>query len=121
MRLNTAIEVRPTQGYGLNLDAAMKPALAANPKTPIWILDELAGDEDGLVRYLLAGNPAAPVAVLARLSRDTCPTWRPTPAPRSMRWRVCSRTGTRRCGGWLGSIWSTQTGSRFGGGKKMNY
>jgi len=69
MLLNAVVEVRPTQGYGLNLDAAMKPALAANPKTPIWILDELAGDEDGLVRYLLAGNPAAPVAVLARLSQ----------------------------------------------------
>jgi len=65
MRLNTAVEVRP--------DPAMKPALAARPSTPTWILEGLAGDENRLVRYLLAGNPAAPVAVLARLSRDTCP------------------------------------------------
>jgi hypothetical protein len=60
MRLNTAIEVRPTQ--------AMKAAPAVRPETPV-------------VRYLLAGNPAAPAAVLARLSRDACPTWRPTSAP----------------------------------------
>jgi hypothetical protein len=76
MHINAAVEVRPDQGYGLNLDAAMKTALAARPRTPTWILEGLVGDEDGVVRYLLAGNPAAPVAVLARLSQDTCPNVR---------------------------------------------
>lgn len=95
MCLNAAVEVW--------FDQAMKAALAASPETPIWILEGLAGDEDRVVRYLLAGNPAAPVTPAPMCGLR----WRPTPAPRSMCWRVCSRTGTRRCGGWLGSTWST--------------
>ncbi len=38
MHLNVAVEVRPAQGYGLNLDAA-EPALAANPSTPVYVLE----------------------------------------------------------------------------------
>ena len=44
---------------------------ARNPNTPIERLEELASDDDYIVRAFVAGNPSTPVEILKKLARDS--------------------------------------------------
>jgi hypothetical protein len=44
--------------------------LAANPNCPVYLLEKLADDESGLVRYEVAANPNIPIHLLEKLSVD---------------------------------------------------
>lgn len=54
-------------------DELVRAAVAANPKSPSWVLEYLAGDSDPIVRRQVATNPSTPIEAVAALAGDHSP------------------------------------------------
>jgi hypothetical protein len=44
--------------------------VAENPNCPVYLLEKLADDENGFVRYAVALNPNSPIHLLEKLADD---------------------------------------------------
>jgi ABC-type transporter MlaC component len=51
-------------------DTLVRSEVARNPNTPVQLLQQLAKDDDTLVRSEVARNPNTPVELLQQLAKD---------------------------------------------------